>query len=446
MRKPSTLSSLAVLAALTTAGLLGCTDADPESQDNPFTQDLTDEGKEDSAYLNPDGFEVEVDLEGDVTGPAARLEDGPAALGQFALTTLRKREVMYLESLAEDGSAPSRVEWLIGGQWVPNARVTQASLRKHWRMRGINAVILDAPASSVAVGKVYTASVPMNPFSVYTDAQASCADDDDHIGLDSAVYWYRWEPEKASCRIAKQAMKVTVSKKFPTTQRSVYPEYDQLTADRKLTVVILFGQIDDGALTDSDLGVQSFKRYGRWLTAAKFKKVTGPVGERYEKALTNGVTAQIDLYSPRDFAGLDDYAHFANFQRALSEHEIVVWDGHSMLGASDFWARPTYPRSYQIFLYGGCLGYEYYVRPILAGKGGTWANLDLMSSVIEVSATANEFAGPAIAKIIYGVEHGGKSTWRQILNTVRTNVGDSTFGVSGVRDNCYTPTGSRCTN
>jgi hypothetical protein len=28
---------------------------------------------------------------------------------------------------------------------------------------------------------------------------------------------------------------------------------------------------------------------------------------------------------------------------------------------------------------------------------------------------------------------------------VRNSVGDSTIGVSGVRDNCFTPTGSRCT-
>jgi hypothetical protein len=28
--------------------------------------------------------------------------------------------------------------------------------------------------------------------------------------------------------------------------------------------------------------------------------------------------------------------------------------------------------------------------------------------------------------------------------SVRNSVGDSTFGVSGVRDNCYTPNGSRC--
>jgi hypothetical protein len=440
-------SSIALaLAAVTVTGLgAACTEQDPDGQPNPFTADLADDGKEDSAYLNPDGFEVEVDLEGDVTGPAYRLEDGPAALGQFALTNLRKNEVMYLESLAEDAAGADRAEWLINGAWVANDRVPAGAVRKHWRMRAINAVVLNTPSRDVAVGKVYTASVPMNPFSIMTDARDTCADDDDHIGLDASVYWYRWLPEQASCKIAKQPLKITVSKKFPTLQRSVYPEYDQLTADRKVTAVILFGQIDDGAITESETGMRSFKRYARWLTDARYKEVAAPVGKRFEKTLAGGITAQIDLYSPRDFAGLDDNAHFANFQRALSEHEIVVWDGHSMLGASDFWSRPTYPKTYQIFLYGGCLGYEYYVRPILAGKGGNWAKLDLMSSVVEVSASANEFAGPAIAKILYAVEHGGKSTWRQILLTVRTNVGDSTFGVSGVRDNCYTPTGSRCT-
>ena len=61
----------------------------------------------------------------------------------------------------------------------------------------------------------------------------------------------------------------------------------------------------------------------------------------------------------RVLSRLGDFAHFANFQKALSEHEVVAYDGHSMLGASDFWARPTYPDFYQIFLYGGCLGYEY---------------------------------------------------------------------------------------
>jgi hypothetical protein len=168
-------------------------------------------------------------------------------------------------------------------------------------------------------------------------------------------------------------------------------------------MVVLFGQIDDGAITEYETGMRNIKRFASWLEGAAFKSVTAPLGKRYEKKLTNGVLIQIDLYSPREFSGLGDYAHFGNFEKALTEHEVIAYDGHSMLGASDFWARPTYPSFYQIFLYGGCLGYEYYVRPILHGKGDNWDKLDIMQSVVEVSATANEFAGPAIAKLIYGI-------------------------------------------
>jgi hypothetical protein len=39
---------------------------------------------------------------------------------------------------------------------------------------------------------------------------------------------------------------------------------------------------------------------------------------------------------------------------------------------------------------------------------------------------------------------GKRASWRSILLKVRESVGDSTFGVSGVRDNCFTPSGSRC--
>jgi hypothetical protein len=424
--------SLAALVA-------GCTSHEPGGGDNPFTQNMDNDGKEDSAYLNPDGAEVEVDLEGDVTGPASQLMDAPASLGQFALTYFRKKEVMYIESLAEDASAPDRAEWLVDGTWYTADKIPSGATLKHWRLRGLDTVLLFSAAKTAMVGQEFTAKVPANPFTVYSDAQKTCADDDDHISLDQTVYWYRWEPEQASCTIAMQDLKVTVSKTFPTYQSQVYPEFDQLVADKKVTMVIMFGQIGDGALTDSDEGMQSFKRYASWLEAAAFHSVTAPLGKRYEKTVGAGITVQIDLYSPKEFGGLDDFAHFDNWQKALSEHEIIAWDGHSMLGASDFWERPTYPSFYQIFLYGGCLGYEYYVQPILHGKGDSWAKLDIMSSVVEVTATANEFAAPAVAKIVWALDHGYRASWRSILLAVRKSVGDSTFGVSGVRDNQFKP-------
>jgi hypothetical protein len=439
------MKTLASVLAISTA-LIGCGSADPRDDGrNPFLEDLSDDGKEDSAYLNPDGVEVEVDLEGTIKGSSFQLPEGPAQLGQFALTYFRKTETMYIESLAEDSSAVGRAEWFINGAWVAGNKLPATAKLERWRMRGLNAVHLFSAGRKPKVGDQLIAKVPQNPFTVFRDAGDSCADDDDHISLDQSVYWYRWEGDKAGCKAALQDVTVTVSKTFSTSTAAVYPEYDQLVADGKVTAVILFGQIgDEATISPSDPGVRNSARYARMLTEAGFKSVSAPVGKRFEKKLAGGVLAQIDLYEPKDFSGLGDFAHFDNFQKALSEHEIVAYDGHSMLGASDFWSRPTYPSFYQIYLYGGCLGYEYYIKPILNGKGGNWNKLDIMSSVIEVTADATDFAAPAIAKILFAIEHGKRSSWKQVLNIVRDSVGDSTFGVSGVRNNCYAPGGNRC--
>jgi hypothetical protein len=433
MRKTILLTFLAACA--------GPVDGDVDAT-NPFLQDQSNDGKEDTAYLNPDGVEVEVDLEGDVSGPTYRLPDGPAVIGQFALTYLRKRGDVYLESLAEDSTAEERAEWLINGNWYAGNALPANAKLSHWRMRGISAVLLFAAAKGATVGKTFDVKAPLKPFSLMTDAGDKCADYDEDIALDQEVYWYLWNPDHAGCNAVQQSLKVTLSKMLAKTNTSVYPEFDKLTADKKITAVILNGQIGHDALEASDEGFQTQKQMITWLKQAKFTEVTAPLGHRLQKVV-NGITVQIDLYGPKEFAGLDDTEHFANFQKALSEHEIVAYDGHSMLGASDFWAQPKYPSFYQIFLYGGCLGYEYYVRPIVDGKNG-WANLDIMSSVVEVSATAHEFAAPFLAKLVWALDHGNHATWRDMLVAVRRSVGDSTFGVSGVRDNCYTPTGSRC--
>ena len=440
---------LSLLATVLAAGglVLGCAEAPPAEPApvaaNPFLAEQAF-GKEDTGYTNPDGIEVEVDLEADIEASAYQIARAPAELGQFAVTYLRTRGDFYLESLAEHVGSRNRVEWRVDGVWktAEEARTIEPAKLKHFRIRGVNAVLLHRASEGVTVGKVFTAEVPLKPYSVLSEAGDKCAEKDDHIGLSQSVYWYQWNPDLDGCVIAKQELTLTVSRMFQAAQPT-YPEYDKLVADGKLTAVVLFGQIGDGAITDRDPGVQGFKRMGTWLKAAGFKEVAAaPVGKRYGKTI-GGVGVEVDLYSPYDFAGLDDSAHFANFQRGLSEHEIVVYDGHSMLGASDFWSKPTYPSFYQMYLYGGCLGYEYYVKPIVEGKGG-FENLDIVSSVVEVTATAIDFAGPIMAKIFWALENGYKASWKDILVSVRRSVGDSTFGASGVRDNCFTPTGTRC--
>lgn len=442
MRMVTLFAATAVILAMG-AGCDSGGGATDDGGTNPLLEPAVDPGKADTQYYNPDGIEVEVDLEADVEASAYQIDRAPAVLGQFAMTYYRLKEELYLESLAEQASNADRVEWYIDGAWVANRDAGRDAAKKtHFRIRGINAVLLERAREGVKLGTVFEAPVPKNPFTIMADAGKTCGDDDDHIGLDQSTYWYLWHPDQASCTLPLQKMQITVTKMLPS--RVTYPEYDQLVADGKVTMVILFGQIGDGAITDSDPGVRNMKRFATWLTQAKFEEVKGaPVGQRFAKQLGD-VTVEVDLYSPRDFSGLSDYSHYANFQKAISEHEIVAYDGHSMLGASDFWSRPTYPSFYQIFLYGGCLGYEYYVAPILAGKGG-WDKLDVLSAVVEVSAPANDYAGPFLAKLLQALDGGAyKVSWKDILGAIRTRVGDSTFGMSGVRDNCFSPNGSLC--
>ncbi len=411
---------------------------------NPFLEDMSNPGKEDTGYLNPDGIEVEVDIEGDVEAPSYRLFEGPAELGQFAVTYLRNRREFYLESLAEDATSDERVEWLVDGSWITAAQAREQSLEnlRHFRIRGINAVLLFEAGENVQVGSVFTAKVPLKPYSVMSDAGDSCADADGHMTLGQSVYWYMWNPDRDGCSIPVQDLSVTVSRLLPV-EKNTYPEYDQLIEDSKITSVILFGQIGDDPLTDSDSGMRNLSSMARWLEDGGFSEVTpAPVGRRFSRTV-QGIEFIVDLYSPYDFSGLSDMAHFSNFQKALNEHEIVAYDGHSMLGASDFWGRPDYPDFYQIYLYGGCLGYEYYVRPILEGKGG-WDKVDIVSSVVEVSASANYYAAPFIAKIIWAASHEYGASWKDLLAVIRQKVGDSTFGASGVRENCFSPSGPIC--
>ena len=73
---------------------------DPADDNNPFLQDMSNSGKADTAYLNPDGIEVELDVEADVQAPAYRVLESPAFVAQFATTYLRERKEFYVESMA----------------------------------------------------------------------------------------------------------------------------------------------------------------------------------------------------------------------------------------------------------------------------------------------------------------------------------------------------------
>jgi subtilisin-like proprotein convertase family protein len=435
--------ALAFFTALTA----GCGTVDGPAGDfgtNPFL-DGPDTGKEDTGYTNLRGREVHVTLEADVQASSWRIFDAPADLAQFAVTYLRTRNSFYLEILAEDATAGDRVEWLVDGEWLSRdqAEGVDRSKLTRFRMPEVNAVVLNSQVSSIEVGKVYEAVVPRKPDSIMTDAGDKCADHDSHIGLDQSVYWYLWNPRNSNCpQELLQTMTVTVTEVLPHNPES-YPEYDKLWADETLTVAVFFGKLDDGDVAD-DYNWGNFNQLCTWLTEAGFsQQENAPMGKRFVKAKDN-LTTVVDVYGPDIFHSVADYSRFNNWQRAVSEHEVVMYNGHSVLGTGYAFEQANYPDFYQIFQVASCLSYEYYVRPVLAGKG-TWDKVDVVSNVEPTYYTENlPLTSTILAKLIWGFENNGQASWQDIMEAVSLRLGHSRFGVSGARGNCYSPEGDRC--
>lgn len=444
------LSTLLVLLSAT--ALLGSCSSDEGTEaparevddgPNPFLTDANG-GKEDTGYFNARGVELEVTLEADLDVPSYRVFDAPAELAQFAVTYLREREDFYVELLAEDAATPSRVEWLVDGEWLSydEARARDKALLTHFRLRGVNAVVLDHNAAEIAVGDVYRAPVPLRPYSIMSDAGDTCATSNSHITLGQSIYWYLWNPKASTCKADLQDMVVTVDEVLPSGFET-YPEYDQLWADGTLSVVVLFGKLDEGDVKD-DYNWRTVDKFVIWLKDAGFTEADdAPMGRRFVKE-AGELNEVIDIYGPDLFYSVADHTHFANWQKAVSEHEVVMYNGHSVLGSGYAFEAVDYPDFYQIFQVASCLSYEYYVRPVLAGKGD-WASVDVLSNVTPTYYSENlPLVGATLARLIYGFENNGRASWQDIMETVSHRLGHSRFGVSGARGNCFSPGGNLC--
>ena len=403
------------------------------------------DGKEDTGFLSSlDAREVEMTIEADVEATTWSLDRAPLEVGQFALTYFRQTQDIYIQSLAEDYAAGDKqIEWKVGEAWKTWGSMTSSeqSGAKHFRLTRVNAVILDASSRGLKEGKSFQATVPLKPGTLMQDVGNKCAHEG-HITASADVYWYVWAPDQAGCKAKVQQAVATITTLLPKG-KTVYPDYDKLFKDKTLDVIVFFGQVDD-EYSENDYAFDAIANFEASLKTAGFKKGTAAKGARWTR-VKSGITANVDIYSPKEFRGLTDYANVQNFYDGVASHQLIVWNGHSVLGASDFWSNPQIykdPSKYQIFLYNGCLGYEYYVTPILAGKQSS-ANVDLVSNVIETPFHIMvQETSTAISMMIAKAEKGGASSWQSILGKMNKIAGgDSFYGVSAARDNTYRPPG-----
>ncbi len=432
-------------------GALGC---DPSAQagqdeDNPFLETVDEVGgKADTGWIAAlDAPEVEVTLEGDVIlRYRSDIGRAPIDLAQFALTNLRKESNLYVESLLQVPERGRNIEWLVDGQWVDEADLNGVPLDKlgHFRIRNVNAIVLKPAEGEQVLGKKYEAVVPTTPYRIHTEYGNICSRGD-HGELWDSCYWYTWAPDKDSCTIDKATMTATIDKVFDASLVR-YPEYDRLIEDGKVTTVVFFGKVshDDGPI-EEDIGYRTMESFMSKLKRAGFETSTSPDGLRRYSKTEGGVTQIVDISGPEEFEGLNDYAHSATFRTAVRHHEVVIYNGHSILGSSPMWSDMSlYPEGYQVFFFNGCLGYEYYIKFILQGKG-SWADVDVVSNIVEtpVAPQANVIAA-FLSALFEGASNGGRVSWQQILQNANRRTYNTYYGVSGARDNCYSPAGSLC--
>jgi subtilisin-like proprotein convertase family protein len=436
-----------ILLSILALFVVACSDSGQTTETdytNPFL-DETSGGKEDTGYVNVRGVEVHVSIEADVEAPSYDKFESPPYLAQFGMTYLKNKNKFYIELLAEDTTAEDRVEWLVDGQWLSKeeAENVDSSLLTHFRLQEINAVVLNSASNTIEAGATYQAKVPLAPYNIMADADDKCAKYDSHIDLSQSVYWYLWKPDKSECpQELLQTMTVTVSEVLEKNPES-YPEYDQLWEDNKLTAAVFFAKLDDGDVED-DYNWRTFDSFCNWLREGDFQEVAeAPMGKRFTRQ-KGDLVVEIDVYGPDVFHSVADYSRFANWQRAVSEHEIVMYNGHSVLGTGYAFEEVNYPDFYQVFQVASCLSYEYYVRPVLAGKNG-WDDVDVISNVEPTYYSENlPLTSTVLAKLVWGFENNGQASWQDIMEAVSRKMNHSRFGVSGARGNCYSPAGDKC--
>jgi hypothetical protein len=412
--------------------------------------------KPDTGYVTSlDAREVELTLESDValarrpSDPAAlraKLEEAALASAQFALTRLRIDEEVYIQSLAEEfADGNEQLEWKVGEAWKKASAVTAGELGvvRRFRLVRVNAMVMDAARRKLKNGNNWSKKVPLKPLRLFDAIGTDCDVGDDHLPVDNDVYWYVWDPSLASCTVEKADASATVTSIMPKGS-TVFPEYDRLFADKQLDAVVFFGAVE--STKPSDYSFTLVSQFVGHLKDAGFAEQTTTNGLRRFARTRNGITANVDIVTAKQFENLDDTANEQVFFDALNSHELVVFNGHSLLGTSAIWNDPRAyadKSRYQAVLYNGCLGYSYYVEPILRNKGGA-ANVDIVMNTLETPFWVSpKTSAIVLTNFLLNADKGSGSSWQSILQQLNDYAGRDAamYGVSGARNNKYRPRG-----
>ena len=467
--------------------LLGC-GADGGSE-LPSFEDFSD-GKFDTGYVGNRAAELDATITGTVRVPqpgktaaelealAAKLRATPGDYELGPITMQVTEQIKYARNALKrehfdlnlEGGSPtfSRVA-VENGALVLDYQVKVESLVKYKELEAQGLSIEDL------VGKTVDARLPLAPEGLFARIGAKCATDPDsgaavpEADVQEHNLFFYFDPARTGCPLGDADLTtvryaVATSADAPT----VFPEYDRLVADGKITMVAIFGQIEHGTLSDFDWGFRSFKTFSRAFESRGFRKVEtfpGNRGHKLARTYEGGLTVEVTMYTPVDFAdSVPKETSSAKFREAMRTNEVVYYNGHAFYGSLDVLnSRDAYPEGvYQVVFMDACWSYAYYTKQVFRNRATAadpngWADVDVVNNTEPGITGSEETAAILYDNLFKGAQAvaQGKSarlySWNKMIEYMNVSAeeraaergGDhpdpEIYGVSGVRANAFQP-------
>ncbi len=315
------------------------------------------------------------------------------------------------------------------------------------------------------VGLEITADLPMR-IDGLKDRATGCWEDIDNgqpppaADLNDWNLFYYWKPSRQGCvlrgdDLSTATLRVTSSSASAPT---VYPEYDRLVEDGRVTMTAVFGQMTHGQLRDSDSGFYFYEAFVKTWTDQGYERVGAidtNLGETLRKTVTNGdqtLTIEIDVYNPRGFADtVPSTESNQRFKNAIANREIVFYGGHSFYGSLNILREAdAYSPGYQVFFMDSCWSYEYYTKQVFRNKATAQDPTGYLDADVVNNTEAGSNDDPSLVlwdTFMKGVTAhfmGNDVTpysWNTMIEYMNNEArwSGELFGASGVRNNVYQP-------
>ena len=317
--------------------------------------------------------------------------------------------------------------------------------------------------------------LPLSPDLIYTQSLSKKEGEPFNYCTDSYYnsegdFWYFWDPKLKGCKLAsdkKKVLNINGQLKIIPNSKNRYPNYKQLYGSnsngKTLRVTILIGYIDELPSykfgNTKDISYVNFNTIGRDLENLGFTNLrdynhykdnfritySGQItkGSNFLRHYTNNIRTedgrQVNvvvrmLLADTDISSTDRTFHDF-LVPAFEESDVLIYDGHSGLGANlDVAAFPDVKfnkNKYQLFFFNGCSSYSYYNGMFFEAKGGT-RSLDIVNSGLQTSSDSTaQNANAFLKNIISGKIESFGTILKHLEQSNGANNGTYLTGVTG---------------